>query len=75
MEHRLSSVLKLCLINFCVSTGNFGMCASPYCEFFRLWKKEAFERVLIIATKTPCWWHVWCTETCSRIIDVCRIFL
>jgi len=45
-------------------------CGTPHLPY-----NGSFESTVITTTKTPWWWHVWCAETCRRIVNVGRIYL
>jgi hypothetical protein len=45
------------------------------CGTLHLPYNGSFESVVITTTKTPWWWHLWCADTCRRIVNVGRIHL
>jgi len=44
-------------------------------EFIHLSYNGSFESVMITNTKSPCWWHVWCVETCWGVYNAWRVLL
>jgi len=45
------------------------------CELIHLLYNGSCKSIMITATETLWWWHVWCAETCRRIDEVWRIYL